>query len=236
MFHPHQSTSAKSGGQEKNPQSAPPHIESEGQGGDNQNRQTYSTHTLANVQIPLPCGAPVTSRPPHVVLVDLDNFTAIVLQKLALAYAAREYGQAATCTEKRFIDLRFGDLKMRIPIRPEADSIPFPPAGLPIGPLSSEVGCKLTFSTAQLKILDLLKDGKSLTYSELKEAVGRNFVDRVKKNGEGNVVRRWGGHTELIQAGMVDKSNGKFRLTEMGEAAAAEFCEQDHVDDPDGDD
>lgn len=202
-------------------------------GSDNRSEQAYSTSARPTYDYPSPCGAMNAKPRSQIVPVDLDNVSSILVQKLAILLAAREYGDGVFQTKNRYIEIHFGRRHLHIPIRPgiENEVIPAPAAQLQEGTFAQEVGRDFSPSQAQRDILAFLAGGKRIGYSDLKLEIGRWFVDRTKKDGTGQVVRVWGGNQELVAMGLLEQDEDrKFVLTELGELAARELKDDSAVE------
>lgn len=168
--------------------------------------------------------APMSSRQ---LIVDLDHFSSLILQKLAVLQAAREFGEAVAYFEIRFLEVHFGPHKIHIPIRPGIETLPIPPAAgavqLPAPPPAAEPPPGFQPSVAQCRIFEALRGGQRKSYAELREQAGRWFIDRVVTAEDGHETRR-SGHKELMRLGLLDRDDqGAFFLTAAGEHAAIEF-------------
>lgn len=73
---------------------------------------------------------------------------------------------------------------------------------------------EITPSDVQLRVLRLLRGGRKMVAKSLRTTVGRRFYDR----GPGSV-------NELLEEGLLVLTAGKYSLSEIGEAKAAEFLD-----------
>lgn len=198
---------------------------------DNRGQQTQNPNPRPTSNHPSLCGTMnPPSRPRQVVEIDLENLQPAVLQKLLLLWAARAFGDEVFHAEDRYYEVHFGKHHIHIPIRPGVEHLPFPAAEAQLagtGPLTREAATAFRPSKAQRKILAFLKGGKRLGYTDLEEHVGRYWTDRVDRSCAPE--RRFGGYQEMMQLGLLDQdgAGGLYFLSEVGEAAAEEFCSED---------
>lgn len=165
-------------------------------------------------------------RPRHVVQIDLENPQHVLLQKLILLEAARHLGDVVYHLEGRHFTVHIGPHQLDLPIRPGVEHLAISPAdemqlAPPSGLLSREAASNFRPTADQKKTMACLKGGKRLGYTELEQEVGRWFGGRDTKNGD-----RRGGYQQLMELAILDQDqeSGLYFLTEIGEAAADEFC------------